>query len=280
MTNGWIHNHEDDEPDTAPIEAQGFEILDRNRDTESGELLSFLVMEDGEPIPKKATAENILLYEHGLKEFLSGQHAVIVSNNSPEVVLAPTGNDKAYLLRVNGNTVETTPAEAADLLESLKDVVEADNSVERDSGVEKMVSVYDNIISTQVRRWLVRAMLRTFDAGEQQRVEEIDRGWLVDGFYLVDWNASLYTIEDDPDEDDYTVGGGGATAVDRSYEFLELTPEESPEAHEVRIDGDEYRLSEREMLFLSKVRLMLDRRYYHNDMPFWKYNDKLAGLDG
>jgi len=275
--NGWFV---EDKPEEPPIpEDADFEILDRNRDQDTGDLLSFLVVENGEPVPKKATAENILLYEHGLKEFLSGRHAVIVSDDNPEVIIAPTGNDMAYLLRVNGSTVETTPAQAAEVLEGLKDAVEANNSMERADAVDAIVSVYDTIISTQVRRWLVRALQTTFDDVERSRIEEHDRGWLIDGFYLVDWNANLYTVDDDPDEGDYEVGGGGARQVDKSYEFLRLTPQKSPEPMEVKVNGNSYRVSEREMLFLSKVRFMLDRRYYHPDTPFWKWCDKLAGLD-
>lgn len=275
----WFHDG--GEETTSNVEQQddeAFEILDRNRDKETGDILSFLVMEDGEPIPKKATAENVLLYEHGLKEFLTGHHAVIVSSDDPELIIAPTGNDMAYLLKVNGSTVETTPSQAQQVLEGLKDAVEADNSHERSVAVETIVSVYDEIISTQVRRWLVRALLTTFDDAEQQRIEEHERGWVIDGFYLVDWNANLYTIDDDPDEDDYSVSGGSAAAVDKSYEFLRLTPAQHAEARDCTINGSDYRISEREMLFLSKVRFMLDRRYYHNDKPFWDYNDQLGSV--
>lgn len=275
---GWFldESSDDDEPEHSD---QEFEILDRNRDQESGEILSFLVMENGEPVPKKATAENVLLYEHGLKEFLSGHHAVILSEDDPEVIIAPTGNNMAYLVRVNGSTVETTPTQAQGILEGLKDAVEATNSHERDNAIDRIVGVYDTIISEQVRRWLVRALKTTFEPQEQQRIEEHDRGWLIDGFYLVDWNANLYTIEDDPDEEDYEVHGGSAGKADKSYEFLRLTPREHPEPREVAVNGDSYRVSEREMLFLSKVRFLLDRRYYHPDQPFWGYHDKLAGLD-
>lgn len=256
------------------------EILDKNRDRESGELLSFLVLEDGEPELKKATPENTLLYVHGMKEFLSGENAVIVSEENPEVIVAPTTNEMAYLLRVNGSTVETTPKQASTLLSELKNVVEADDSVERDNGVEGLVELYDEIISTQVRRWLIRALVKTFDKQERQRLTEHSRGWLVDGFYLIDWNANLYTIDDDHDEPDHRVSGGTTEAVDRTHEFLKLTPSESPEPLSVTINDTEYRVSEREMLFLSKVRFMLDRRYYHEDKPFWQYVDSYAGIDG
>lgn len=280
MTNsGWFFDEQDDAESQTYVEDADFEIIDKNRDRETGKLLSFLVMENGEPIPKKATAENVLLYEHGLKEFLSGNHAVIVSEANPELIIAPTGNDMAYLLRVNGSTVETTPSQARKVLEGLKDAVEARNSAERDAAIGDIVSVYDTIISTQVRRWLVRALKTTFTPQEQGRIQEISRGWLIDGFYLVDWNASLYSITDDPDEKDWSVGGGAAQQVDTSYEFLRLTPRNSPTPMEVTVNGNAYRVSEREMLFLSKVKFMLDRRFYHNDVPFWKYNDKLAGLD-
>lgn len=274
----WIVGNESEEENKSTESGDGVEIIDINRDKETGDPLSFLVMEDGQPIPKKATPENVLLYMHGLKEFLSGHHAVIVSDDNPELIIAPTGNDMAYLLKVNGSTVETTPAQASSVLEALKDAVEADNSTQREAAVQSMVNVYDEIISTQVRRWLVRAMKTTFSDSEQQRISEHDRGWLIDGHYLVDWNANLYTIDDDPDSEDYRVSGGSATVSDKSFEFLRLTPENSPTAHAVSMNGDDYRLSEREMLFLAKVRFMLDRRYYHSDEPFWKWNDAYAGI--
>lgn len=259
-------------------EDEDFKVLDQNRDQDTGELLSFLVVEDGEPVPKKASPENVLLYVHGLKEFFAGEHSVIVSEEDPEVIIAPTENEVSYLLRVNGSTVETTPSQASDLLEGLKDVVESENSMQRDAAIDSIVSVYDKIISSQVRRWLVRAMITTFDRTEQDRIEEHSRGWLIDGFYVVDWKANLYTVDDDPEEKDYEVSGSSAQKVDKSYEFLRLTPGKSPEPMAVQVNGDSYRLSEREMLFLSKVRFMLDRRYYHPDTPFWKWTDNYAGI--
>jgi hypothetical protein len=209
---GWFF----DEPDNETVDDDEFDILDRNRDRESGDLLSFLVIEDGEPVTKKATPVNVLLYEHGMKEFLSGQNAVIVSEDNPELIIAPTGNDKAYLVRVNGSTVETTPSQASDLLEGLKDAVEANNSRARNMAIDDMVSVYDDIMSSQVRRWLVRALLVTFDDDEQDRISEHNRGWVIDDHYLVDWSASLYTIDDDPDSGDYSVSGGSAQQVDKT----------------------------------------------------------------
>lgn len=277
---GWFHGGDDAEPAAEePDSEQEFEILDINRDDETGDPLSFLVMQDGEPMPKKATPENVLLYLHGLKEFLSGHHAVIVSEDGPEVIIAPTGNDMAYLVRVNGSTVETTPSQASEILRGLKNAVEADTQTQRSAAIDEIKSVYDTIMAEQVRRWLVRAMMVTFDQQEQQRITEHNRGWLIDGFYLVDWNANLYTIEDDPEEDDYSVTGGTAQQVDRDYEFLRLTPQNNPQPQDVSVNDEDYRLSEREMLFLAKVRFMLDRRYYHPDEPFWKYNDYLAGLE-
>jgi len=64
MTNesgGWFFGQEGGRDERSESD-ESFEILDRNRDKQSGEILSFLVMEDGEPIPKKATPTNVLLY--------------------------------------------------------------------------------------------------------------------------------------------------------------------------------------------------------------------------
>lgn len=254
-------------------------IIDKSYNKESGELQQFTIIADtGQPDLKKATAENILLYdpedelpfEDGMRSFLSGDEALVLSESDPEVMVAPTTNEYCYILRVKGSTVETTPNQAERVLSGIKDA-----AIDRE--FKPLVDLYDHIMSTQVRRGVVNALLDTFD--EQDRIESNNNGWLIDDFYLVDWTASMYFKHDDPDEPDVKRGGGGVRETDRSYEFVQLNLRRDVDPIEVSIGGETFRLTEREMLFLAKVKWLLDRRHYHPDRPFWMYADKRAAVD-
>lgn len=254
-----------------------YEIADKSYDKQSGELTQFLVLwEDGEPELKRASAENVLLFDpednlpfdDGLYNFLNGQHALQLSEE-PQVVIAPTGNEYAYIIRVRDSTVETTPGQARQVLEGVADAAKGE-------GVDRIISLHDEIISSQVRRTVINALRGTFE--ESGRITVAGNGWLVDDFYLVDWSASLWTKDDNLDEEDY-VRSGGSVVKDGSYEFVHLRVSRGVEPVEVAINGTQYRLSEREMLFLSKVKWLLNRRHYHPDKPFWMYTDKWAAVD-
>jgi len=255
------------------------EIIDRSYNHETNELQQFTVIRDtGQPDLVKATAENILLYdpedelpfENGLYEFLNGQQALVLNEEDPEVIVAPTNNEYCYILRVRGNTVETTPNQAEQVLEGVKDAA-------IDAKVQGLVELYDDIMSSQVRRPVINALLKTFD--EDSRIQVTSRGWLIDDFYLVNWEASMYLRHNDPDEGDYKRGGGGVQQTDRSYEFVQLSLRRDIEPIEVAIKGEKYRVTEREMLFLAKVKWLLNRRHHHPDKPFWMYADKWASVD-
>jgi hypothetical protein len=255
------------------------EVIDVSRDAESEEITQFTILDEkGQPQLVKGTAENLLLwdpddelpFENGLYEFLSGQQALVLSEDEPEIIVAPTNNEYCYILRVRGNTVETTPNQAEEVLEGIKDAA-------IDEDVKRLVELYDDIMSSQVRRPVVNALHKTFD--EDTRIQITSRGWLVDDFYLVNWEASMYLRHNDPDEPDYQRGGGGVTETDRSYEFVQLSLRRDIEPIEVAIKGETYRLTEREMLFLAKVKWLLNRRHHHPDQPFWQFADKRASVD-
>jgi len=177
-------------------------VIDISREKETGEIEQFTVIDQsGQPQLVKATAENLLLYdpaddlpfEDGMYDFLNGDEALILSESEPEVLVAPTSNEYCYILRVRGNTIETTPKHAERVLEGIKDAT-------LDGNLESLISVYDEIMSKQVRRHVINALHATFD--EAFRIEETSSGWLIDDFYLVDWTASMYAATDDPDESD------------------------------------------------------------------------------
>lgn len=253
-------------------------VIDISREKESGEISQFTVLQNGQPNLKKGTAENILLYdpanelpfEDGLYEFLSGEQALILSAEDPEIIVAPTENEYCYILRARGNTVETTPKQAEDILRGIKEAT-------IDEDFEQIISVYDTIMAEQVRRHVINTLDQTFS--EPDRIEETPSGWLIDDFFLVDWTASMYTKNDDPDENDVKRSGSSVVETDRSYEFVQLHLSRDINPIEVSIGGEAFRLTEREMLFLAKVKWLLGRRDYHPDMPFWKYVDKRTAVD-
>jgi len=246
-----------------------YEIVDENRDRNTGELQSFLLIWDnGEPEMKNATPENTLLFKHGLYEFLNGNNAVILNEDDPEVIVAPTGMEYAYMLRVRGHTVETTPNQAENVLKGVMEVVE-------NGDLSKILSVHRSIVSTQARQSLINALYETFSPSDKNRITKAANGWLIDGFYLVDWKANLYTKDDDPDESDYERQGSKAVKTDKSYELVMLKQRGSvPDPVTVTVNGNTHELTEREMLFLAKVKWILGRTKNHPDIPFWLYLDE------
>ena len=254
-------------------------VIDISRNKDTGDIEQFTVItSDGQPNLVKATAENLLLYDPadelpfdgGMSGFLSGSEALVLSPEDPEVMVAPTSNEYCYILRVNGDTVETTPKQAERVLRGIKDAAV-------DQQFQRLVSLYDTIRSQQVRREVVNALHSTFS--ENERISRTPSGWLVDDFYLVNWEASMYAKTDDPDEVDVKRSGSGVVEMDRSFEFVQLTMRRDVEPVEVRINGEAFRLTEREMLFLGKINWLLDRRHYHPDGEFWKNADQHAAVD-
>jgi hypothetical protein len=250
------------------------DILDKSYDNDTGEITQFLVMDGAEPVTKKATPENLLLYDPedelpfdgGMKQFLSGDGALKLS---ADVLVAQSGNEYSYLLSVNDSVVETTPNQAEEFLQSLYDSISSDS-------MQPLRAFHAKVIKNQVRRNIVNVLKQTFE--QSNRIEITASGWLVDNFYLVDWNAKMYTANDDRDEDDY-VRSGGTVKKDKSYEFVRLRHDiGSFDPIEISFDGSSYTLTEREMLFLSKVKWLLHRRHYHPDKPFWQFADRWADV--
>jgi hypothetical protein len=255
------------------------EIIDISRDSESGEVTQFTIIDStGQPQLMNANPENMLLYdpedelpfEDGMYSLLNGERAFVLSEDDPLVMIAPTDNKYCYILRVRDRTVETVASQSERVLRGVRNAV-------IDNDVSALVSVHDDIVAKQVRRDIIDSLMQTFD--ERDRLSKTERGWLVDDFYLVNWEASLYTLHNDPDEADYKRGSGGIKKTDTSYEFVQLSIESDVSPVEVVVNGSAVRLSEREMLFLSKIKWLLNRREQHPDLPFWMFSDRYSSVD-
>ena len=212
------------------------------------------------------TPENVLLYIHGLREFLDGDRGAVLSED-PYIAVQRTDAPSVYRITVDERPVESMPNQADDVLEALRDAIE-------EGDLDPILDIYEKIIDTQVRRDVVKDLKEVLPNIDEQRIEVTDRGWLIDGYYVVDWTASVYVVTDDPDSEDYVRGGGGVQTVEKDHEFVELTPSSKPERKKVKLNGETLIVGEREMMFLAKVEWLLNRAEYHPDEPFWRWNEK------
>jgi len=241
-------------------------VLDINES--AGEVMSILLLTDGGTELIDGSAENTLLYVHGLREVLEGEQGAKLSED-PYVSVEKTAARSVYRIAVGDRPVESMPHQADDVLEALQAAVE-------DSNLDPLLDIYEEIIDSQVRRGVVNDLKELLPNIDSDRIEVTDRGWLIDGFYVVDWTASVYVVTDDPNEDDYVIQTSGVGRTERDHEFVELVPSESPERKKVTMpDGESVIVGEREMMFLSKVEWLLNRTSYHPDESFWRYNEQL-----
>ena len=253
-------------------------VIDVSTNRDTGEIEQFTIInEQGQPELMKATATNMLLYDPmdelpfdgGLGSFLSGDEAILLSEE-PKLIVSSTSSRNCFIIHYDGNTVETTPAMSESVLRGVKEA-----AVDEDIGA--LIDVYDEVMSTQVRRDVINALLDTFD--ETFRIEKTPSGWVVDEFFIVDWTASMYAKTDDPDSADVVRSGSSVVEADRSFEFVQLRLNREIEPVTVSINGESFRLSEREMLFLGKVNWLLDRRHYHPDDEFWMNVEQYTAVD-
>jgi len=242
-------------------------VRDVNR-ADDNEVLSMLVEEPPGHPPHfiDGSAENVLLYLHELKEFLDGKHGALLSDD-PHISVKPSASESVYRVTVGERPVESMPHQSDDVLHAVKDAIENDD-------LDPIVEIYKEIIDNQVRRDVVNDLIELLDVLPAGRLQVTADGWLIDSYYLVDWTASVYVIEDDRDSPDYRRSNDTVEVTDKSKEFIELRASHSPNRMTVkRPDGEELILGEREMMFLSKVKWLLERTKYHQDEPFWRWNE-------
>lgn len=244
-----------------------FGVRDVNR-AKDNEVLSLLVEEPPGTPPHfiDGSVENVLLYLHELKEFLNGEQGALLSDD-PHISVQPTTGDSVYRIRVGDQPVESMPHQSGDVLRAVQAAIE-------DEDLDPIISVYKEIINSQVRRDVVNELIDLLDIIPPGRIQVRDSGWLVDQYYLVDWTASVYAIEDDRDSPDYRRSGNTVEVTDKSKEFVDLNVGYTPEQMMIRKpDGEELILGEREMLFIAKVKWLLKRTEYHKDEPFWRFSE-------
>ena len=233
----------------------------------------FLVRVDGTTQQVASTPKNELLYKHGLYSLLhAGADAerVVLSDEDDDVyaAVAPTANDSVYNIWFgdpDDHPLQNPPSKANEVLAGVRDALEdpADYSTLKDA--------YEWVRDNQVRRDIMEKLLPLFPRASVIPNEE---GWVVEGMFLVTWDARVFIAGSDLDEGSYRVAGG-VTKTDEKREFLSLTPEKDPEEtiengdNIVVIGGEEYELGELELMFLAKVKWLLHYDENLDDEAFW-----------
>jgi hypothetical protein len=237
-----------------------YEILDRQEDS-NGDVQSYLLhwKESGRTERKAATPTNKLLIDEGLYDFLNNSEAIKV-NEDPEIIVSSRSNEHSYLLRVDGDVVETTPHMSQDVLEGIDAAI--------DGNERHLLDVYQEIRANHVRQDVINALVHIFGE-DRHRIQRVANGWLIDGFFVITWDAGLYSTQRGPEEDTMVRQGQEVVEADSSHEFVELDLTNGIESEEVTLDGDKYLLTEREMLFLAKAEWVLNGPKYHPNKSYW-----------
>lgn len=237
-----------------------YEILDTQEDS-SGEVQSFLIYwpETGATERRAGNAHNKLLFQSGLYDFLHASEAIRV-NEDPEIIVSSRSNEHSYLLRVKGDVVETTPHMSQDVLEGVDAAI--------DGNEQPLLDVYQDIRENHVRQDVINALVHLFGQ-DRHRIQRVANGWLIDGFFVITWDAGLYSTQRGPEEETMVRQGQEVVEADSSHEFVELDLTSNIESEEVTLDGETYLLTEREMLFLAKAEWVLNGPKYHPNKEYW-----------
>lgn len=230
-----------------------------------GTVLTILLQEDDSDTTfVDGSTENVLLYLHGMRDFLEGNTGALLSHD-PTIALKAASADSVYHITVEDRTVQSLPSQADDVLLALK-------ATKEDGDLQPLVDLHREIIDTQVRRDVVNRLLDPLPNLDSDRVTITSRGWVIDGFYVLDWTASLYVQSDDGEA--FRRGGGSVQSVDKSHEFVDLSLSNNPQRKLVKLDGEKILLGKKEMRFLSKARWLMERTKYHQDSTFWRYAEQ------
>lgn len=237
--------------DDNPIDLDKHDVSDVEI-VEGGELANmFLVKIDGETKPVKNTSTNKLLYKYGLYEFLyGGESERKILSEDPYIAVEPLDSDGKYRVWHGDSDLGVTvpPSKSENLLSGIVDALEHDD-------YSQVEAVYRDIFNNQVRRQVINPLSIMYP---QSEVVPADEGWIIRGLFKVTWDANVYLVGKDLDEGDYRRGGGGVTQTDEPMEWLELEPQTVPEPKTIKINDNQYTLSELEMEFIAKVEYLLD----------------------
>ena len=183
---------------------------------------------------------------------------VVLSYRDPYVALSPAQHEDVYRLWFGSRDhydVRTPVDQVESVLEGIIDAVEYEDYT-------KLKDVYNYVINNQVRRELVEMFLDHGSFADRDRVDVTDEGWVIDGMFLVTWEAKVYLYTDSWKEGSYDPRR--STQYEKPGEFVTIQPkypDGTPKEYEPRdipVGNATITLGELELLFIDRVIWMLD----------------------
>lgn len=200
---------------------------------------------------------NVLLYEHNLWGLLRTGNEILSMDRDdyPPVQIIPDENAERYTLRVGGEELNMSPDMKPRLVDTLHEVYKSDG----EETPQPIIDLFDEVRANMVRRevtdyfenippflWLRKDGPRT-EPNVPQILEITDNGWLFHDELLLTWEAEFRH----PDTTQYELRGS-VVATDGSNDAYKLRGIDHGEKERtMTIEGEEYRLTENELNFLS-----------------------------
>lgn len=177
----------------------------------------------------------------------------VVLSDKPYIAVAPTVHESQYRIWVDSEyPVKASPRFSEKILKGIVEV--------SDSGDATLLEeVYEEVINNRVRREAVRFPLEMKKLPDD-RIEIIPEGWLIDGMFLVTWDATIYLYTSDWNTESFDPRS--SNKQEEPGEFIGITPNDEFEPYEMTVGDKTYKFGKLEQLFIWRVRWMLD--WEHN----------------
>lgn len=182
----------------------------------------YLVKINGELKQVPATYKNKLLYDKKLYELLHpdtpDERIILTDNKQTEhfIAIAPTNNDSIYQLWVGDDPypVMNTPSNSEKVLKGVND------ALSNPSDYNRLINIYDDIRSNQVRRHVINKAESLFPRNEIIPTEE---GWSILGLFVLTWDSRVFLNTGEIEKQTaYRVKGSGVSETEQPREFLQL----------------------------------------------------------
>jgi hypothetical protein len=194
----------------------------------------------------KSSSLNQLLYGHGLFGLLDRGDEIWMNNGAedePKVTIIP-GDDECYTLRIADGPDLTLGAHyKTDLVEAMQSMYEENDG----ESVAPLLELYESIRSNMIRDEILAPFLNVFN----DKVAEKESGWFINGHLLLTYEGKFFhPTTDSKERSGSTVIANGSNV--EAYSVNIRNPEEHM-SRSITRDGEEYRLTDKEMRFLAKA---------------------------
>lgn len=233
-----------------------------------------LVTVDDTIFPVQNNPKNKLLYDRenfaiNGKSLYTILHANpdkrIVISDEPYAAVSTSQFEESYRLwydNPDGYMVKTPVSRAKDVLQGIIDTFE-------DNDCSLLEDVYYDVLDNQVRREKVNLLLdpdlSSAASLPSDRIDILPEGWLIDGMFLLTWDAEVYLYTEN-----WRSGSYQPRTSEQNEEpgqFMEVRPSSQSviEPREEEIFGDTVRFGEKECLFIYRATWFLDWKHHLDD---------------